>query len=157
MKIIDLKDRFARSLVAGFFASIILYSLNMFSYYILDYSQRRFINYAALMILGRIFENYTEFILASLAQISFANSLIVIFSYVILKEKSGNHLLRGLFIGIGSWFAIMSTSYIIGIHKILIMDIDSAISFLISAAIWGILGAWSLHRLDERYGEQTKA
>ncbi|MDR3587478.1 MAG: hypothetical protein P4L59_19520 [Desulfosporosinus sp.] len=151
MKIIDLKDRFARSLVAGFFASLILYTLNIFSYYILHFSHRRYLNYAALMILGREFDNSTEFIVSSFAQICFATSLIVIFSYVILKEKRGNYLLRGLCIGIGTWFAILSICYIIGIHKILIMDIDSAISFLISSSIWGILGAWSLHKLDEQY------
>jgi len=60
MKIIDLRDRFARLLMAGTSASLILYALNLFSYYILHFAKRRFINYAALMIFGREFSNFTE-------------------------------------------------------------------------------------------------
>lgn len=151
MKIIDLKERFSRSLVAGFFTSLILLALNLFSYYILQVSQRRFINYSALMIFGRKFNNFPEAIISSIAQISFSICLFVIFSYLILQKKRETYLLRGLFIGFGSWFAILSLSYIIGIHKILLMDIGSATSFLVTSVIWGILGAWFLHMLDERY------
>ena len=152
MTIIDPKDRFTRSLVAGFFASLILAALNLFSYYILHFSQRRFINYAAIMILGRPFNNFPEAFVSTIAQIGFATSLIVISSYVILKEKRESYLLRGLFIGFGSWFAILSVCYIIGVHKILVMDLGSAVSFLVTSVIWGIFGAWFLHMLDERYG-----
>ncbi|EHQ92076.1 hypothetical protein [Desulfosporosinus youngiae] len=151
MKIIDLKDRFARSLVAGFFASLVLLALNLFSYYILHLSQRRFINYSALMIFGRQFNNFPEAFVSSIAQICFSTSLIVISSYLILKEKRETYLLRGLFVGFGSWFAILSSCYIIGIHNTLLMDLGSAISFFIASLIWGILGAWLLHILDERY------
>jgi len=152
MKIIDLKDRFTRSLVAGFFSSSILIALNLLSYYILHFSQRRYINYSALMIFGREFNNFPEALVSAIAQLCFTTSLIVIYSYVILKEKRESYLLRGFFIGFGSWFAIMSLCYIIGIHKILKVDLGSAISFFVASLIWGILGAWFLHILDERYG-----
>ncbi|KJR44468.1 hypothetical protein UF75_5151 [Desulfosporosinus sp. I2] len=151
MKIIDLKDRFARILIAGTFASFILFALNLFSYYILHFSNRRFINYSALMIFGREFNSFTEAIISSITQIGFSTSLIVIFSHLILKEKSENYILIGLFIGFGSWFGIMSLCYIIGIHKILAINIGSATSFMVTSIIWGILGAWFLHMLDERY------
>lgn len=152
MKIIDLNDRFARRLVAGFLSSLILFALNMFSHYVLHISERRYINYAALMIFGREASNLIEEIFSSFAQIGFAAGLIIISSYFILKEKSRNTFWRGLFIGFGSWFAIMSISYIIGVHKILPMDIKSAVSFMIASSIWGIIGAWLLLILDKRYG-----
>lgn len=152
MRIFDLKDRFVRSLVAGFIASIILFALNLFSYYILNFSNRRYINYSALMIFGREFRTTAEAILSSIAQISFATGLIVIFSYFILKKNGNNFIWRGAFIGFGSWFAIASLSYIIGVHKELPINITSAISFMITSLIWGILGAWFLHILDDRYG-----
>jgi hypothetical protein len=152
MRIFDLKDRFIRSLVAGFFASIILFALNLFSYYVLHFSNRRYINYSALMIFGRKFNNLGEAILSSISQIFFATGLIVIFSYFILKENGKNFIWRGAFIGFGSWFAITSLSYIIGIHNKLPINIESAISFMITSMIWGILGAWFLHILDDRYG-----
>lgn len=152
MRIFDLKDRFIRSLIAGFFASIILFALNLFSYYVLHFSNRRYINYSALMIFGRKFNNLSEAILSSISQIFFATGLIVIFSYFILRENGKNFIWRGAFIGFGSWFAIASLSYIIGIHNILPINIKSAISFMITSMIWGILGAWFLHILDDRYG-----
>ncbi|MDR3585200.1 MAG: hypothetical protein P4L59_07735 [Desulfosporosinus sp.] len=151
MKIIDLKDRFARLLMAGTFASLILFTLNLFSYYILHFAKRRFINYAALMIFGREFSNFTEALISSIAQIGFSTGLIVILGHLILKERSGNYILKGLFIGFGSWFAIMSMCYIIGIHKILPITLGSATSYMLNSSIWGISNAWFLHMLDERY------
>lgn len=74
MRVVDLKDRFVRSLVAGFIASIILFALNLFSYYVLNFSNRRYINYSALMIFGREFRTTAEAILSSIAQISFAKA-----------------------------------------------------------------------------------
>ena len=156
MRIIDLKDRFARSFVAGTFASLILLALNLFSYYILHFSNRRYINYSALMIFGREFNNLTEMIISIITQICFSTSLIIIFSYLILKEKRKNYFLRGLSVGFASWFAISSLSYIIGIHKILPINIGSAISFMVTSLIWGIFSAWFLFMLDERYGNQIE-
>jgi len=156
MKVINPRDRFARALIAGVFSSVILFGLNLFSYYVLHLSERRYINYSALMIFGRKFNNLFEAILSSIAQIGFAAGLIVIFSYLILKEKRENNLWRGLFIGFGSWFSIMSFSYIIGIHEKLPINIGSAISFMVTSLIWGISGSWFLHILDERYGIQTE-
>lgn len=156
MKFIDFHERFARSLVAGVFASIILLSLNLFSHYVLHISKRRFINYSALIIFGRKFNNLAEAIFSSIAQIGFATGLIVILSYIILKEKRKNHILRGLFLGVGSWFAIMAFAYMKGIHKELPVDIGSGVSFMVTSGIWGIMGAWSLYALDKRYGNQVE-
>lgn len=152
MRMIDLRDRFGRSLIAGFAASLILWSLNLFSYYVLHFSKRRYINYSAIMIFGREFKNLAEAVISSVAQIGFATGLIVIFSYTILKPKRPNYLWRGLFIGFGSWFAIMSIMYLAGVHRRLDVDFGSALSFMITSIIWGMLGAWLLRRLDEKYG-----
>lgn len=155
MKFIDLHERFARSLVAGVVASVTLISLNLFSYYIIHLSKRRFINYASLIIFGRKFNNLAEAIFSSIAQIGFASGLLVISSYLIIREKRQNHLLRGLFLGIGSWFAIMAFAYMKGIHKVLPIDMGSAVSFMVTSAIWGVTGAWVLYALDRKYDEQT--
>lgn len=151
MIIIDLKDRFIRILIAGTSASIILFALNLFSYYILHFSNRRFINYSALMIFGRDFNNFAEAIISSIAQIIFSTSLIVIFSYLVLKKKRESYILLGLFIGLGGWFGIMSLCYVIGIHAKLPINIGSATSYMITSLIWGVTDAWLLHMLDERY------
>lgn len=156
MRIFDIKERFIRSLVAGFFASIILFALNLFSYYVIHLSNRRYINYSSLIIFGREFSNLSEAILSSISQIFFATGLIVIFSYFILKESGKNFIWRGAFIGFGSWFAIMSISYIIGFHNRLPINTGSAISFMVTSIIWGITGAWFLRILDERYGVRKK-
>lgn len=155
MKIIDFSERFARSLIAGVFSSVILLALNLFSYYV-HISNRRFINYSALMIFGREFNNLSEAIISSIAQIGFATGLIVISSYLVLKENRKNYFWRGLFWGFGSWFAIMSIAYIIGIHKILPVKIGAAISLMVTSSIWGVLGAWLLYKLDERYSVKTE-
>lgn len=155
MKIIDLHERFARSLVAGVFSSVILLALNLFSYYV-HISNRHFINYSALMIFGREFNNLAEAIISAIVQIGFATGLIVISNYIVLKENRKNYIWRGLFFGFGSWFVILSLAYIIGIHKILPIKIGAAISFMVTSSIWGILGARFLYKLDERYGVKTE-
>ncbi|WP_347489162.1 hypothetical protein ABDB91_18345 [Desulfoscipio sp. XC116] len=156
MRIIDLKDRFTRILLAGALASLILLGLNLFSYYALNFSERRFINYASLMILGRKESNLAETILSSVAQIGFATGIFLIFSYFLLKKNNKNYIIRGLFIGFGSWFAIMSLAYIIGLHKVLPMAFGSALSYMITSSIWGIAGASVLQTLDQRYGDKIK-
>lgn len=156
MKVIDLKDRFARSLVAGFLASVILLALNLFSYYVLHFTNRRYINYSALMIFGRKSETFAEAVISSIAQVGFATGLIVFFSYLILKKNSNNYLWRGWFIGLGSWFGIMSISYIVGIQNILPINVGSAVSFMITSSVWGIFGAWFLKQLDVRYNDETE-
>lgn len=155
MKIIDLNDRFARSLVAGLISSIVLFSLNMFSYYVIHFSKRRFINWASILIFGRKTTNIAEEIISSISQIGFATGLIILVSNFAIKERSKNYIWKGLLVGLASWFIISALSYMIGIEKILSIDANSAVSFMISSSIWGILSAWILHVLDSRYGMQT--
>lgn len=155
MKLIDFHDRFGRSLFAGLIASLVMFGLNLFSYYVLNYSHRRFINWASILVFGRESVNFTETIISSFSTILFSTGLIIIFSYLILKENSRNYIWRGLFVGLASWFAIMSLCYIIGVEKILPIDAPSAISLMITSSIWGLLSAWFLRVLDIRYGTQT--
>lgn len=150
MRIIDLHERFARSLVAGLLSSIVLITLNLLSYS-LGLSNRYFLNYSALMIFGREFNNFAEATVSLISQIGFATSLIVISSYLVLKENRKNFFWRGGFVGFGVWFAILSLCYIIGIHKILPLNLGAAISFMITSSIWGIFAAWLLYKMDERY------
>jgi len=67
---------------------LILLAINLFSYYILHFSNRRFINYSAILIFGRVLSNNpSEIIISSIAQICFSISIIVISSYLFLKKK----------------------------------------------------------------------
>lgn len=63
VKLINLHDRFGRRLVAGVTASLVLYGLNMLSYYVFHFSNRRYINWAALLIFGEKENSTAEFII----------------------------------------------------------------------------------------------
>lgn len=156
MKIIDLKDRFARGLVAGFIATLILAALNLFSFYVLEFTDKRLYNFAAAFIFGRTAETLGEHLFSQLVQIGFGTGMGLIFAYFIIGLRSPNYILKGWLWGLTVEFASFAIVVIAGMTDVLPLTLNTAISSAINASIWGIVLARGLYILDERYDVETE-
>ncbi len=155
MNILDLKDRFARGFLAGLIATVSMAGLNLFSYYILGFTERRYYNFAATFIFGRRADALGEHILSQLVQIGHGVAMGIIFAYFIIGIRSKNYLLKGMLWGLTIEFLSFAIVIITRMDNILPVTLNTAISMLITSAIWGAVLARTLYILDERYETET--
>ncbi len=154
MKIIDMGDRFAKGLVASAISSVIYAGLNLFSYYVLHFTDQRYYNVAAVMIFGHKALTTGESIFAQMVQIGFATGIGIVFCYLMAKFNSKNYVFKGIFWGAANWFVIVSLMTITRLNNLLPIGLNSAISNLITSCIWGLFIAVVLRWLD---AGETKA
>lgn len=152
LKLINLEERFGRSLFIGTIASTLMVMLNLFAYYVLHWTNRRLINWVAMLVFGREAKGAIEDIFCALVQIGFATTLLIVADYLYPTITGDNRIWKGLHIGIGSWFLIMVFSHVTGIEKTLPIVLKSAITLVATSSIWGIsyvlMMSWLERRLD---------
>lgn len=156
MKILDLTDRFARGLVAGFVASLCQTALNLFAYFVIHVPGGRYYNFGTSMILGKKSSTLFEAVFGQIVQIGFATGAAVIFAYVILGINSKNHLIKGVLWGLCVWFLAYSTIVYFHIATNMRINVYSATSNAITSALWGVLMAAILRWLDNRVPETAE-
>jgi len=151
LKIVDMRDRFARGVIAGFAAALCQTALNIFSYFVLHVPGGRYYNFAASLVLGKKSSTVSEAIFSVIIQIGFATAMGVLFAYLILGIKSKNHILKGMLWGLTIWFASYAVITLFKIETGLKINIFSATSNAITSAVWGILLVMILRWLDNKF------
>lgn len=101
-------DRFYRGLLSGLAGGIVMNIWSMFSYHILHFTTRRFLDWSAVILYGQLPRNWFEALYALLLQLLWVGLLGVIFAFLIRDLSTSKGLLiKGVFFGVISGFIIM--------------------------------------------------
>lgn len=145
---VRIKDRFTRGLTGGFLAGVLMNILNYLSFYVLNFTEIRYLDWAAVLIYGHKPFNLLETLFAQAGQLFFASIMGVLFAYLLAGATSANHLLKGWVFGLTVWFSTHALTILYRVPELSRIGLDSASSTFISASLYGLALAWYLGNVD---------
>lgn len=145
-------DRFYRGLLSGLAGGIVMNIWSSFSYYILRFSTRRFLDWSAVILYGHLPKDWFEAAYAFLLQLLWVGMLGVIFAFVIRDLSTSQGLLiKGGFFGVLSGFIIYAMPTFFGVQFLEFTPLRTVVSNHIGGLLWGLTMAYSLNFLDSKY------
>ena len=142
-------DRFTRGLIAGVVAAIIQTIVGYILFY-LKFTELLWHNFASVMIYGREPLLFGERIFAEIGVWFFSGLMGILFSYLIATINSRNYLLKGVVFAETVWFGTFAITLLFKVDEFKVITFKTSIANFALAAIWGLLTAEILRRLDIR-------
>ncbi|KJS14280.1 MAG: hypothetical protein VR67_00600 [Peptococcaceae bacterium BRH_c8a] len=141
-------DRFYRGFVAGVVGGLAMNVWSLFSYYILNFSERRFLDWASMIIYGSLPTSTFQIVYAQIIQLLWVGLLGIIFALLIPAITSRFYLGKGVIYGLMSGFIIYAITTLFRIPNLVIFSTTTVLSNHIGGIIWGLTMAYVLRRLD---------
>ncbi|WP_408956459.1 DUF6789 family protein [Natroniella sp. ANB-PHB2] len=141
-------DRTLKGLFAGIISAIIMNSLDLIFFYIFNLTESRFLDWASLIMLGRIPANNFEVIYTLIIQILWTGSLGIIFSLLIPYLSSQGHILKGVLYAFLLTFVFRAVVVLSDLTPLNNISTTTSLTTVIFAIVWGVTLATILHRLD---------
>lgn len=142
-------DRFFRGLAAGFAGAVAMNLWSFFSYYVLQFSDLRFLDWAAIFVFGRLARTTLEMGLALFAQLIFASFLGILFAFLIPQVTSRLYLLKGMVAGLTAGFFIYAIPVLFKTPVLSEVSFAATLSNYIGIIIWGLVTAYALSLLSK--------
>lgn len=147
-----MEDRFTAGFLAGGIAGIIQVLLD-FLMKVFHLGKVRLLDYAAVLLYSAKPKFWLDTALAQIAYLSFTCASGVLFAYLIKGVGSKNHLLKGWFFAIISWFAVFAIGTMYKIQLVNKVPWQESVSNFITTSIFGLIMAVALKYLIE--GQKT--
>ncbi|EEG78639.1 hypothetical protein [Dethiobacter alkaliphilus] len=134
-----MKDRFTRGFIAGAVGGGFTNIFGYISFNVFNFTDLRFLDYAAVAMFGRKSENLLELLFALSGQIAFSALLGVIFAFLLPYISSVHVYFKGWFYSVTVWFAIYAVTVLFQVPAVSEVNLNTAFSNLIAASIYGIV------------------
>jgi len=141
-------DRFYRGFVAGVVGGLAMNVWSLFSYYILNFSEQRFLDWASMIIYGSLPTSTFQIVYAQIIQLLWVGLLGIIFALLIPAITSRFYLGKGVIYGLMSGFIIYAITTLFRTPNLVIFSTTTVLSNHIGGIIWGLTMAYVLRRLD---------
>lgn len=141
-------DRFSRGLVSGIAGGVVMNIWSLTAYYILHVANRRFLDWAAVLMYGHLPLNLNETLLAQASQLLWAGFLGVLFAYFMPAITSRHYLLKGAFGGFIAGFLIYASAILLNMRFFNNLPFNTVLTQIIGGALWGLTMAFTLRWLD---------
>lgn len=144
-----MKDRVTSGFIAGVLAGI---PMNIIDWggYLLMIQEERLLDWASVAIFGHLALNIYETVFAQIGQLFFSGILGMIFSSLLLKLTSENHLIKGWFFGLTAWFGLYALSIALKLPTLMTHTFHAAMAHFVSASVYGLALAYILNVLDRK-------
>lgn len=145
-----MEDKFSKGFWAGLAGALAMNFIDYIFSYLLHVTQRRFLDYAAVLIYGRLANNIWEAIFAQLTQILFSSILGIVFAYFLERATDKNYLLKGWIFAIAIWLLVFTMGLLYRLPLLWRPASETAFAHFIGSSIYGLVLAYSLHKLDKK-------
>lgn len=141
-------DRFYRGLLAGIIGGVAMNVWSLFSYHILHFSNRRFLDWAGVIMYGHLPKTTFQAVYALTTQLIWVGLLGILFAFLVPKVTSRSYLGKGVFYSLSMGLIIYAIPRLFKIPELIITPTTTVISNHIGAIIWGLTMAHVLRLLD---------
>ncbi len=142
-------DRNLRGLTAGITAAAPKYIWNLIDYYLLHLTSRLYLDWPAILIIGRLPGSVPDFILATFYLFLWEGLMGIIFAFLIRKTASRAYIINGIMFSFAIDFIFR---ILVVFYQIPVLSDPYAppgmISSLFAVFLWGGLTGLILKRLD---------
>ena len=145
-------DKINMGFFAGIIGGIIMNVWSFISYYLLNFTTRRYLDWSGVLLYGRLPQNSIEVIYALFIHFVWVGFLGVVFVLIIgdMSESQGL-LVKGAGYGLISGFIIYAIPVVFGIQFLEFTPVETVISNHIGGVIWGLTMVRSLSYMDKKY------
>ena len=150
-------DRFYRGLTASVAGGVLMNVWSFFSYHILHFSNRRFVDWISIIVYGYLPENLEQILYALLLHLLWVGFLGIIFAYLIPGITSRGYLFKGLFYGVIVGIITYGIPTLFKTPYLAVVPFKTSISNHIGGAIWGLTMAYTLRLLDSTPKEKRQS
>lgn len=141
-------DRTFRGLLAGTTGAVVMNSLNLIFYYLLDLTEIRFLDWAGIAMLGSRPTTKPAIIYALIIQILWTGSLGVLFCYLIPKITSQGYLIKGWLYAFLITFIFRWIIVLYNVPLLANVSFQTSLINTLSASTWGLILAAGLQKFD---------
>ena len=120
---------------------------SFFSFHLLQLTELRFVDWAAILVYGKHLSLVSEGVLAFLIQIIFSGFLGIIFAYLLRHITSHLYLLKGVIFALIIGFFIYATPVLFQTPLLKEANLGTVLSNQIGGLLWGLTCAYTLMRL----------
>ncbi len=146
-------DRFYRGFVAGISGGILMTIWDLISFHLLDFTEHRYLDWCAVMLLGDRPSTIIEAVYALFTHLVWAGFLGIIFAFIVKGIGEQGLLAKGVIIGFIIGFLLYTIPKLFQTGPLYATPIESVISNHLGAVIWGLTTAYVLHLLNKKYEE----
>lgn len=143
-------DRFTAGLLSGTFGGILMNIWSFISYHPLNFEEHRFVDWTGVMLYGQLPKTFLEVTVALLIHLLFVGFLGGIFALILPLLGSENYLLKGTTYAVFLGFIFFAIPTLFREPTFVKTPVDTVISNLIGASIYGLTLAQTLHMIDNR-------
>jgi uncharacterized membrane protein YagU involved in acid resistance len=141
-------DRFFRGFIAGISGGLAMNVWSFFSYYVLNFTDKRFLDWTSVILYGHLPNSVLEAVYALLIQILWVGLLGILFAYLVPVITSRGYLLKGAIYGLLMGFIIYAVTTVYKVPNLTTFNLATVFSNHIGGLIWGLTMAYVLYRLD---------
>jgi len=141
-------DRFFRGFIAGVVGGLIMNAWSLFSFHILHFTDRRYLDWASAVLYGHLPSSTFEAVYALIIQILWVGLLGILFAFLVPTITSRGYLLKGLIYGLSIGFLIYAIPTLLQMPELAETPVKTTVSDHIGGFIWGLTMAYTLHRMD---------
>lgn len=139
-----------RGLIAGLIAGVATDAVDLLGYW-LKLDESRYLDFAAVIAFGQQASNWLEATVALIIELGFKAGLGILFVFLIPIIKSKYLLIKTVFLGIMTWFAIYSIILLSKVKEFPHLDFNSALLHIISSGTYGLVLGLTLNWLENKY------
>ncbi len=145
----NLNDRFTRGFLAGVLGGIVM-SIFDFISFALGIVELLYLDWAAVLIYGYRANTILETVVAQAGQLFFSGIMGIIFAYLITVVGSANYLFKGCIYGLAIFFGSYAVTLLFKVTQLIPIRVDTVLSNIVTALIYGLVLAQSLHWLEKK-------
>lgn len=148
-----MKDRVLAGFISGILAAVGADIINWILYY-LNYADRKFLDWAAVIFLGHLTTNGLEMVVMQITQIVWDGLMGIMFIMIIPTIKSYGIVLKGIIYAIFLLFLFRATSVLFDLPYLKSLSMGTFLSNALCSFVWGVLVALIIKRLSVRNDNQ---
>lgn len=132
-------DRFYRGFVSGILAAIPLNAWSLFSYYVLNLTDRRMLDWGAVLIFGSAPQVTAHFVFGLLMQLVWSGFRGILFAYLLLLVGREGLIGKFVIFSVIATFMEEVAATALKIPHLAETTTGTVLSTLIGATLWGVL------------------
>ncbi|WP_122627871.1 hypothetical protein [Lucifera butyrica] len=143
-----MEDRFIRGYIAGVIGGIVMVLLD-YILFVLGISEARYLDLVAIMIWGYVPLTVFGQSIAQVIQLGHAALVGITFAFLVPVIDNKYLLFKGATYGAVVWFTVFAIGSLYKLSLFYLSSPTNAFSHLITSAIWGVVAAVALTRMEK--------
>ena len=142
-------DKLIPGAISGLIGGVVMVILD-FPFKVLTHSNQGFIDLAQIFIMFQTTKGFISFFVGLIAHLVMTMNFGIIYMYIILKSSERLYLLKGIGLGLTTWFLLIVPTTLFKVPGFTIIPSITAFYHMIVSALFGIITIYAIKLLTKK-------